>query len=135
MKKYIRLFIIIFSALFSSQVFANGSESASNTDQFQPMNLPITYTTPDNLPTVGAPETEVQQPSFGLTLSAAAYVATHNSNPTESDAVNRMQAAREIEAASGYDFGLIFMVIFVIALLLISYLLTKFHNKNKSIIK
>jgi len=39
------------------------------------LNLPITYTTPDNLPTVAAPETEVQQPSFMESMRATAYGA------------------------------------------------------------
>lgn len=39
------------------------------------LNLPITYTTPEVLPTVEAPPEEIKQPSSGLSLSGKAYGA------------------------------------------------------------
>lgn len=44
-------------------------------DNLQPMDLPLTFTTPDIQQEIGAPAEEIRKPSFGLSMANTAYSA------------------------------------------------------------
>lgn len=117
--------------------FSAASSIKNNDSSHEAINLPFSFNSGnDETSNYVAPPEAINEPSFMESLAAAIYIATHKSNPTSSDAISRMRAARVVESFSGYNFSFIYIgimlsIIIVIALVYLLFKLIHIGSQNE----